>query len=194
MIDAKQAMELRQRTGAGILDAKSALEEAGGDMDKAIDILKKKGAAKAAKRGERKTAEGVVACYIHHTNKLGAMVELQCETDFVALNEDFRQLANDIAMQVAAMDPLYLTPEDVPTNDLEKQREIFMAGMAEENKPDDVKEKILAGKLNKWYSEACLTKQAFFKDEDTNIEDLVKGKISTIGENIQIARFVRYQM
>ncbi len=195
MTDAKSVMELRNRTGAGVVDCKQALEEAGDDMDKAIEILKKKGAAKAAKKSaERTTAEGVVASYIHHTKKLGSMVEVQCETDFVARNEEFQGLANDIAMQIAAMDPLYVSPEMVPQNELEKQREIFTAEMAQENKPDDIKAKIIEGKLNKWFTEVCLTKQSFFKDEDKTIEDLITEKIAKIGEKIVIARFVRYQM
>lgn len=195
MADAKQVMELRNRTGAGVVDSKQALDEAGGDMDKAIEILKKKGAAKAARKSaERTTAEGVVASYIHHTRKLGAMVEVQCETDFVARNEEFREFANDLAMQVAAIDPLYVSPETIPMNELEKQREIFKAETADEKKPDDIKAKIVEGKMNKWYSEVCLMKQAFFKDEDKIIEDLVNEKIAKIGEKIVVARFARYQM
>ncbi len=194
MIEAKQVMELRNMTGAGINDAKAALEEAGGDMQKAIEVLKKKGGAKAAKKADRATAEGVIASYIHHTKKLGAIVEIQCETDFVARNEEFMELANDVAMQVAAIDPLYLSPETIPMNDLEKQRDIFKAELAEEKKPEDIKAKILEGKLNKWYSEVCLTKQAFFKNEDITIEELVNQKIGKIGEKIVIARFNRYQM
>lgn len=194
MADAKQVMELRNMTGAGVVDAKNALDEAGGDMDKAVDIIKKKGGAKAAKKSDRTTAEGVIASYIHHTKKLGAMVEVQCETDFVARNEAFVQLANDIAMQVAAIDPLYLSPETIPLNELEKQQEIFKAEMAEEKKPDEIKAKIIDGKMNKWYSEVCLTKQPFFKNEDVTIEGLVNENIAKIGEKIVIARFARYQM
>lgn len=194
MADAKQVMELRNMTGAGVVDAKNALDEAGGDMDKAVEIIKKKGGAKAAKKSDRTTAEGVIASYIHHTKKLGAMVEVQCETDFVARNEEFVQLANDIAMQVAAIDPLYLSPETVPLNELEKQQEIFKAEMAEEKKPDEIKAKIIEGKMAKWYSEVCLTKQPFFKNEDVTVEGLVNEKIAKIGEKIVIARFARYQM
>jgi len=195
MADAKQVMELRNMTGAGIVDVKNALDEAGGDMDKAVEILKKKGAAKAAKKtSERTTAEGIVASYIHHNKKLGAMVELQCETDFVARNEEFVTLANEIAMHVAAIDPLYLSPETVPANELEKQMQIFKDEMAAENKPDDIKAKIIEGKMNKWYSEVCLLKQSFFKDEDKTIEQHLGEKIAKIGEKIAVARFVRYQM
>ncbi len=195
MIDAKQVMALRQQTGAGIVDAKQALEEANGDMEKATEILKKKGALKAAKKSsERTTSEGVVASYIHHTKKLGSLIEVQCETDFVARNEDFQALAQDLAMQVAAIDPLYVSPETVPANELEKQRDIFKAEVAEENKPEEIKSKIIEGKMNRWFSEVCLLKQAFFKDEEKTVEDLINGKIATIGEKIVVTRFTRYTM
>ncbi len=189
----QQVMELRNKTGVGIVDCKQALEEAGGDMDVAIDILKKKGALKAAKKSaERSTAEGIIATYLHHTKKLAAMVELQCETDFVARNADFQALGNEIAMQVAAMDPEYVSPEAVPAEALAKQREIFIAEIASENKPDEIKQKIVDGKIQKWFSEACLTKQAFFKEETKTIEDLVNEHIAKMGEKIVIARFVRF--
>jgi elongation factor Ts len=195
MADAKQVMELRNMTGAGIVDVKNALDEAAGNMEQAIEILKKKGAAKAAKKtAERTTAEGIIASYIHHNKKLGALVELQCETDFVARNDEFVQLANEIAMHVAAIDPLYLSPETVPMNELEKQQEIFKAEMAEEKKPEEIKAKILEGKMNKWYSEVCLLKQSFFKDEDKTVEQYLGEKIAKIGEKIIVARFARYQM
>ncbi|MBP9869591.1 elongation factor Ts [Patescibacteria group bacterium] len=195
MADAKMVMELRNRTGAGIVDCKVALDEAGGDMDKAIEILKKKGALKAAKKSsERTTAEGIVATYLHHNKRLAAMVELQCETDFVARNSDFQALANDIAMQVAAINPEFLSPESIPTEFLSKQRQIFTDEMANENKPDEIKAKIIEGKLQKWYSEVCLTKQAFFKDEDVTIEQLIEQAVAKIGEKIMIARFSRFEM
>lgn len=194
MADAKQVMELRNLTGAGIIDAKNALDESQGDMEKAVEIIKKKGGAKAAKKSDRVTAEGLIASYIHHTKKLGALVEVQCETDFVARNEEFIELANDLAMQVAAIDPLYLSPETIPMNELEKQQEIFKAEMAEEKKPEEIKAKIVEGKLNKWYSEVCLTKQAFFKNEDISVEELINQKIAKIGEKIVIARFSRFVM
>lgn len=194
MVDAKLAMELRQRTGAGIMDAKAALEEAGSDLEKAIEILRKRGAVKAAKKGVRTTAEGVVACYIHHTHKLGALVEVQCETDFVARNQEFQDLGNELAMQVAAMDPTYVSPETIPASELEAQRQIFVAESAAENKPAEVQEKMVEGKLKKWQAEVCLTKQSFFKNEDQTVEGLLEENISKIGENIRIARFVRFQM
>lgn len=195
MADAKMVMELRNRTGAGVVDCKVALDEANGDMDQAIEILKKKGALKAAKKSsERTTAEGIVATYLHHNKRLAAMVELQCETDFVARNSDFQALANDIAMQVAAINPEFLSPESIPTEFLSKQRQIFTDEMANENKPDEIKAKIIEGKLQKWYSEVCLTKQDFFKDEDVTIEQLVEQAIAKIGEKIVISRFSRFEM
>ncbi len=195
MIDAKIVMSLRNRTGAGIVDCKQALEEAGGDIEKAIEVLKKKGALKAAKKtAERTTAEGLIATYLHHNKRLASMVELQCETDFVARNPEFSELANDIAMQIAAMNPEFISPELIPTELVEKQREIFLAEMAQENKPDDIKAKIIEGKLQKWYMEVCLTKQSFFKDEDRSIEDLLNEKIAKIGEKIVIAHFTRMEM
>ena len=195
MADAKQVMELRNMTGAGIVDVKNALDEANGNIEQAIEILKKKGAAKAAKKSsERTTAEGIVASYIHHNKKLGALVELQCETDFVARNEEFVALANDIAMHIAAIDPLFISPEAVPGNELEKQQEIFKAELAEENKPEEIKAKILEGKMNKWFSEVCLLKQSFFKDEDKTVEAYINEKIAKIGEKIVVARFTRYVM
>lgn len=194
-IDAKLAMELRNRTGAGIVDAKKALEESGGDMDKAIEILKQKGAIKAAKKtAERTAAEGLLATYLHHNGKLAAIVELTCETDFVARNEEFKQLANDLALQVAAMDPQYVSPETIPAEDIEKKRQEFLAEMADDKKPDDIKQKIVEGKLNKWYSDVCLTKQGFIKDEDKTVEQLVTDLIAKIGEKIVVTRFARMQM
>ncbi len=195
MADAKIVMELRNRTGAGVVDCKNALDEAGGDIEKAIEVLKKSGAAKAAKKSaERTTSEGVVAVYLHHTKKLAAMVEVQCETDFVARNAEFIEFGNDVAMQIAAMSPEFISPEDIPTDMLEKKRQIFMEEIKEEKKPDDIKIKIVEGKLNKWMSEVCLTKQDFLKNEDMTIEQLVAEKIAKIGEKIQITRMVRYEM
>lgn len=195
MVDAKLVMEFRNRTGAGIIDAKQALEEAGGDADKALEILKKKGALKAAKKSaERSTAEGIVATYLHHNKKLAAMVELQCETDFVARNSDFVALANDLAMQVAAINPEFVSPETIPADALAKQREIFMAEVAAENKPEDIKAKIIEGKLQKWYADVCLTKQAYFKDEEKTVEALVTEHIAKIGEKIVIVRFCRFEL
>jgi elongation factor Ts len=195
MADAKSVMELRHQTGAGVVDCKQALEEAGGDMAKATDILHKKGAAKAArKNAERTVSEGILASYLHHNRRLAAIVEVQCETDFVALNQDFVTFANDMAMQIAAMNPEYVAPENIPAEVLDKQRALFMEELASENKPDEIKAKIVEGKLNKWYSDVCLLKQTFFKDDDKTVEALLTELIAKTGEKIVIARFSRLEM
>ncbi|MEK7116126.1 MAG: elongation factor Ts [Patescibacteria group bacterium] len=192
---AQQVMELRNTTGVGIVDCKQALDEAGGDMNAAMDILKKKGALKAAKKSaERSTAEGILATYLHHNRKLSAMVELQCETDFVARNADFIALGQEIAMQVAAMSPEYVSPEQIPVSLLAEQREIFLAEIANEHKPDDLTAKIVEGKIQKWFGEVCLTRQAFLKEESKTIADLVNEHIAKIGEKIVIVRFVRFEL
>lgn len=194
-IDNKLVMELRNRTSAGIVDCKNAMEEAGGDMDKAIEILKKKGAIKAAKKASERTAsEGLLATYLHHNGKLAAVVELACETDFVARNEAFKQLANDLALQVAASDPMYVSPETIPAAEVEKKKAEFLAEMADDKKPEEIKVKILEGKLNKWYTDVCLTKQSFIKDEEKTVEQLIAGLSGTIGEKIEVTRFQRMQM
>ncbi len=193
-IDTKLVMELRNRTGAGVLDAKKSLEEAGGDIEKAIEVLKGKGAIKAAKKAGREAGEGVIASYVHHNGKLAALLELACETDFVARTDDFKSLANDLALQVAAMDPTYVSPETIPAEDIEKKKQEFMADLAKEGKPDEMKAKIVEGKLQKWMSEICLTKQAFIKDEDRTIEQLLNEAIGKIGEKIVPVRFVRMEM
>lgn len=194
-IDNKLVMELRNRTSAGIVDCKKALEEAGGDMEKAIEILKKKGAIKAAKKAAERTAsEGLLATYLHHNGKLASIVELTCETDFVARNEAFKQLANDLALQVAAVEPTYVSPELIPAEDVAKKKAEFEAELAGDNKPEDIKAKIVEGKLNKWYADTCLTKQAFIKDEEKTIEQLIAELSGTIGEKIAVTRFVRMQM
>ncbi len=187
--------ELRDKTGAGMMACKKALTEAGDDMVKAVEILKKMGAMKAAqKTAERTTAEGIIVTYLHHNKKLASMLELQCESDFVARNEDFVAFANDLAMQVAAMSPEYVSPESIPEADVEKQKQMFILEIAEDKKPDDIKAKIVQGKLDKWMQEACLTKQAFFKDEDKTVEQLLTEKMATIGEKIVVARFVRWEL
>ncbi len=194
-VDAKMVVELRNRTGAGMVDCKNALDEAAGDMDKAIEVLKKKGAIKAAKKSaERQATEGLVATYVHHNGKLAAMVELACETDFVARTDEFKSLAQDLALQVAAMDPMYVSPEMIPVEEVEKKRNEFLAELAEDKKPEEIKQKIVEGKLNKWYSEVCLTKQSFIKDEDKTIEQILNEKIAKIGEKIAPTRFMRMQM
>lgn len=194
-IDAKTVAELRNRTGAGMVDCKSALDEASGDIERAIDVLKKKGAIKAAKKqAERTASEGLIATYVHHNGKLAAMIELACETDFVARTEDFKVLADELALQVAAMDPMYVSPETIPAEEVEKKRAEFLAELAEDKKPEDIKQKIVEGKLNKWYSDVCLTKQTLIKDDTKTVEQLVNEKVAKIGEKIVPTRFYRMQM
>jgi len=195
MVDPKIVMELRNRTGAGMMECKSALEEAGSDMEKAIEVLRRKGVAKAAKKtAERTASEGMIATYLHHNKRLAAMVELLCETDFSARTDEFQALANDIAMQVAAMNPEFVSPETIPAETLEKMRAAFTEEMAGENKPDEIKAKIVEGKLAKWYSDACLTKQAFFKNEEKTIEQIIIEYIAKTGEKVVISRFARFEM
>ena len=195
MTSAQQAMDLRKRTGAGIVDCKQALEEAGGDAEKAIEILKKKGAAKAAKKSSERTAtEGVIATYLHHNKKLASIVEVACETDFVARNEEFVAFANDVAMQVAAINPEYVSPDQIPADIVEKQKQLFLVDMGEDKKPEEIKVKIIEGKLNKWYSEICLVKQEFFKNEDVTMEQLMLELSAKMGEKIVITRFHRMEL
>ncbi len=193
-IDAKTVAELRKATGAGMMDAKKALEECDGDAEKAAEELRKKGIAKAAKRADRETKEGRVYSYIHSNGKAGAMVEVLCETDFVAKNETFTEFCHDLAMHIVAAEPLYLTREDVPVEVVDKEKELFAAEMKNEGKPDDVIEKIVEGKMTKYFAETCLMEQAFIKDEDKTIDELLKEKIGAIGENIQISRFSRFSI
>lgn len=195
MADAKQVVELRAKTNAGMMACKKALDEANGDMEKAIEILKRSGALKAAqKTAERTTSQGTIAMYLHHNKRMAAMLELQCESDFVAMNKDFLDFANDLVQQVAAMSPEYVSPASVPEEDMEKMRQTFVSVMADENKPEEIKAKIIQGKLDKWLQEVCLTKQVFFKDEEKTVEQLLMDKIAIIGEKIVIAKFVRWDM
>jgi elongation factor Ts len=192
-ITAGMVKELREKTGAGMMDCKKALAETGGDLEKAVDSLRQKGLASARKRAGRSASEGLIASYIH-MDKLGVMVELNCETDFVARTDDFSALAKDIAMHIAAANPAYITPEDVPGNELEREKEIYRAQI--EGKPDNIVEKILEGKLKKFYDENCLLEQAFVKDPDgkKKVKDLVTDAMAKIGENIVIRRFARFQL
>lgn len=192
MIDSKLVMQLREQTGAGVLEAKKALEETGGDLAKAIEYLRKSGTIKAAKKADRTTGEGLVHAYIHAGGRVGVLLELLCETDFVARNPEFEALAHDIALQIAATNPLYLKPEDIPAEVVEKEKSIYTEEVA--GKPENVIEKIVEGKLQKWFSDVCLLKQAFIRDEEITIEDMIKAKISKLGENIQVRRFVRYSL
>lgn len=186
--------ELREKTQAGMLDCKKALMECGGDMEKSVEYLRKKGLASANKRMGREAREGIIASYIHTNSKLGVLLELNCETDFVAKNADFRELAKEISMQVAASSPLYVDIEDVPAEELEKEKDIYRDQMKDSGKPEQVVEKIVEGKLKKYYSEVCLMEQEYIKDPKLTIRDLVKNRIATYGENITVGRFVRYKI
>ena len=194
-IDIKLISQLREMSGAGVSECQKALVETAGDLNAAIEILRKKGEAKAAKKtAERTTKDGLVCSYIHGNGKLGVLLELLCETDFVARNEVFKQLATDIAMHIAAMAPEYVREEDVPAEVVAKEKEIYLEQMAEEKKPDAIKEKIIEGKLKKFYEEICLVKQSFIKDETKTIEELIKEAIAKIGEKIEIGKFVRFKI
>ncbi len=186
--------KLREMTGAGLQDCKTALIEFEGDFEKAAEDLRKKGIAKAAKRMDRAAQQGVIASYIHAGSQIGSIVELNCETDFVAKNEEFIKLAEEIAVQVAAMNPLAISPEELDPSIIDKEKEILRQQLLNEGKKEDVIEKIIPGKLNKFYSEVCLLKQPYYQDEKVIIEDLIKQYISKFGENIKISRFTRYQI
>lgn len=187
---------LREKTGAGILDCKSALKETGGDLTKAVDYLRKKGLAAATKKSGRQTQEGMIGSYIHAGGKIGVLIEVNCETDFVARNTEFQELVRDLAMQIAGANPCarYIRPEEVPREILDKEREIYIAQARETKKPEHVIEKIAEGKVSKFLKEICLTEQAFIKDPDLTIKELIAQKIAKTGENIQIRRFTRYQL
>jgi len=193
-VDAKLVKTLREMTGAGMLECKSALEEANGDLELAVEILRKKGVAKAAKKAGRETKEGLIHAYIHAGGRIGVLLELNCETDFVARNELFKELANEIALQIAAMKPQYVKREDVPREVAEKEGEIAREAAVAEGKPAHIAEKIAEGKLEKFYKEVCLYEQPYIKDDKKTIEELVKEYIAKIGENIQVRRFCRYEL
>lgn len=186
--------ELREKTGVGIMDCKRALSESGGDIEKALDYLRQKGLAVAAKKAAREAKEGIVGSYIHGNGKIGVLVEINCETDFVARNPEFQELVRDIAMQIAWSNPPYIRREDVPADVIEKEKEIFRAQARETGKPENVIEKIVEGKVEKYFTDACLLEQAYVKDSSINLSDLVSQKIAKIGENILVKRFVRYQL
>jgi elongation factor Ts len=193
-VDAKSVKELRERTGAGMLDCKKALEEANGDLTKAIEILREKGLSAAANKAGRAATEGVVESYIHAGGRIGVLVEINCETDFVGKTEQFKEFARDIAMQIAAANPTYVRREEVPAEAVEKEKEILKAQALNEGKPEKIVEKMVEGRISKFYEEYCLMEQAFIKDPDKTISNLLNEKISTIGENISIRRFVRYEL
>ena len=194
MATLEQIKSLRERTGAGIVDVKKALEEAQGDDQKAIDILRKRGQEKAMKKSDRVAGEGVIASYIHSNGRVGSIVKLLCETDFVGRNEEFKALAQDIAMHITAANPKYLKPEEVPTEIVDKEREIWTAQLAEENKSTDIMKTILEGKEKKFREEISLLTQSFIKNPDQTIDELLTEKISKIGENIQVGEFSRFEL
>jgi elongation factor Ts len=193
-ISAEMVRKLREETGAGMMDCKSALVEAGGDVEKSREILRKKGLATAAKRAGRATSEGIVGHYIHPGAKIGVLVEVNCETDFVAKTPDFQSLVKEIAMHIAASNPLYVTKEDVPANVLEKEREIYKAQAAQAGKPAPVQDKIAEGKLKQYLSEVCLLEQPFIRETDKTVGQLVQEKIALIKENIVVRRFARFKV
>jgi elongation factor Ts len=193
-ISAAMVKQLREKTGAGMMDCKNALSEVEGDVEKAIELLRKKGLATAQKRAGRALSEGMIQSYIHMTGKLGVLVEVNCETDFVAKNEDFQEFTKNIAMHIAATNPLGITPEDISQEIIEKEKEIYRAQALDMGKPENVIEKIVEGKLNKFYEESCLLNQPYVRDTEISIADLLNQMIAKIGENISIKRFVRYQI
>lgn len=194
MVTAEMVKELRERTGAGILDCKKALTEKNGDVEKAIEFLREKGLAAAAKKAGRIAAEGLCESYIHGGGRIGVLLELNCETDFVAKTDDFKTLAKDICMQIAAAKPEYVRREEVPEEVVEKEKEIFTHQALNEGKPAAVVEKMIVGRLEKFYKEICLLEQPFIKDSDKTVQQLIVEKIATIGENINVRRFVRYEL
>ncbi|CAH1193545.1 MULTISPECIES: translation elongation factor Ts [Paenibacillus] len=193
-VDAKSVKELRERTGAGMLDCKKALEEANGDITKAAELLREKGLSAAANKAGRIATEGTVESYIHAGGRIGVLVEINCETDFVGKTDSFREFARDIAMQIAAASPQYVRREEVPAEAVEKEKEILKAQALNEGKPEKIVEKMVEGRISKFYEEYCLLEQPFVKDPDKTISQLLNEKISTIGENISIRRFVRYEL
>jgi elongation factor Ts len=193
-ITAQMVKDLREKTGLGMMDCKKALTETNGNLDDAVDYLRKKGTLKAAKREGRATSEGRIGSYIHMNGKIGVLLELNCESDFVAKTDEFNQLAKDLCMQVAASAPRWVNPEDVPEDVIAKEKEIYMGQAKEAGKPDKMLDKIADGKLKKFYSEVCLMEQGFVKEPDKTVTELIKEKIAKLGENITVGRFVRFQL
>ena len=194
-LDTSLITKLRESTGAGLIDCKTALDEAGNDLQKAVEILRKKGAVKAAKKiAERTTHEGVVDSYIHATGKVGVLIQVGCETDFVANNSDFKALVHDLAIQIAGANAQYVRPEDVPADIVGKEKEIYREQLANEKKPEAMWDKIIEGKLAKFYQEACLLKQPFIKDDSMVIEQMIQAGIAKLGEKIEVVRFSRFQV
>ncbi len=193
-INAAQVKALREKTGAGVMDCKRALQEAEGDTEKALRILREKGLAGAKKKAGRSAADGVIDAYIHLNNRVGVLLEVNCETDFVARNETFRSMVHDIAMHIAASAPLYVSSEDIPPEVLEQEKEIYRKRALQEGKPEKVVDKIVEGRLKKFYEEVCLLDQPFVKEPEITVGELVQRTIAAVGENIVVRRFVRYQL
>jgi elongation factor Ts len=193
-ITAQLVKDLRERTGAGMMECKSALVEAKGDLGEAEIVLRKRGIASAHKKASRVTKQGLIGTYIHHGGQLGVMVEVNCESDFVARTHDFKELVHDISMHVAAADPKYVRKEDVPAAELEKEKDIQRARALAEGKPEKMVEKIVEGRMSKFYEEVCLYQQPFVKENTLTVEEVIKTKIAKLGENISVARFVRFKV
>lgn len=193
-IPAALVKELREKTGAGMMECKGALQEAGGDLEKAVTILRKRGLASAARKAGRTTSEGVVSAYIHPGGKIGVLVEVNCETDFVARTDDFQQLVRDLAMHIAATDPKYVRREEVTEDILERERDVYRDQAKQSGKPEAILEKIVEGKVSRYFAENCLYDQSFVKNPDTTVKEHIDSKIATIKENISVKRFVRYKI
>jgi len=193
-ISAKMVKDLREKTGLGMMDCKKALQETDGDLEKAVEYLRKSGALKAAKREGRATSEGRIGSYIHMGGKIGVLLELKCESDFVAKTERFNELLKDLCMQVAASAPQWIAPEEVPEEIVNKEKEIYMTQARDQGKPEKILEKIAEGRLQKFYSEVCLLEQPFVKDTDKTIKQLISETIAQLGENMTVGRFVRFQL
>ena len=191
-IDAKVVKALRERTGAGMMDCKNALLETDGDLEKAVDHLRKTGIAKAEKKGQRTTKEGLIFSYIHHGGKLGVLLEINCETDFVAKTEGFNELAQNLSMQIAATNPASISRDDMDPAVLEREKTIFTDQAKESGKPDNIVEKMVEGRIEKFFAESCLLEQQYIKDSDRKVSDLLTEAVSTLGENIVVNRFVRF--
>ena len=193
-IDLKLIQELRAHTGLGLMDCRKALEETNGDIDAAIELLRKKGAAVAAKRSDKTTSEGIVATYIHPGDRIGVLIELNCETDFVARTEDIKKLANDLCLHIAALKPLYLSPEHVDEKFLEHERSIFKEQMADSGKPEKIIAQIIEGKVQKLFSDICLLNQTFVKNDQLTVDEAIKALVAKTGESIKVRRFARFEI
>lgn len=193
-ITTSMVKELREATGAGVLDCKKALEASGGDLEKAKAYLREKGLAAAAKKAGRVAKEGLIEAYVHTGGRVGALIQLDCETDFVARTEEFKALAHDLAMQVVAAKPLYLAPEDIPPDVLEEEKNVYRAQARDAGKPEHIMERIVEGKLQKHFQEVCLMRQPFIKDDDLTVQDILTRTIAKLGENIVMRRFARFEL